>query len=338
MDMSFNEEWLVQSSSYSDVMNSTVLPWLKNKASSSVVSGYDGHPLHCETYQAEKPVATVFFVHGFTENTVKYAELIWSALHLGFSVVIYDQRGHGLSWRDPGVSHHSVTHIDHFEDYVRDLRIICDACRGIMPEPWFVFAHSMGGAVASLFLEQEKNVFRAAVLSSPMIAPDTGGVPASVASALAFLAGIIGKGKNNPFFLRPYSGPEDFSTSCATDPSRFFWYDSLKASEPVYQNSVPSYRWSYESIQVTRKILASGAPEKINCPVLLFSAGMDHSVRNGPQAEFVRRIPGGIHVAEPQARHEIYRSVNEVLFPWWHKVIAFYRKNVTPCGSEGDGQ
>ena len=119
MDTRFNEDYLVQSSSYSDVMDHTVLPWLKERADVRRIPGYDGRSLYCESWQADRPLGTVLIVHGFTENTLKYSELIWSLLHLRFSVIVYDQRGHGRSWHPDGVPDPSVTHVDHFSDYVK---------------------------------------------------------------------------------------------------------------------------------------------------------------------------------------------------------------------------
>ncbi|MBO4470840.1 MAG: alpha/beta hydrolase [Clostridia bacterium] len=335
MDELFNADYLVLSPSYGDVMNSMVLPWLEERADTRMVSTYDGHSLFCQAWQAESPSATVVIVHGFTENALKYSELIWSLLHLGFSVIAYDQRGHGRSWRADGIPDPSVTHVDHFSDYVRDLHTVCDSFRNSMPAPWFLFAHSMGGAVASLFLEQEPDIFRAAVLSSPMIAPSTRGIPVFLASALSFAAVSAGRGKRNPFFMHPYAGPEDFGTSCATDPERFAWYDRIKASDTAFQNSIPSYRWSSESLRVTGQILAPGRPEKISCPVLLFSAGTDFSVLPGPQKQFTERLRSGRFIPVPLARHEIYRSVNDVLFPWWHDVICFFNTNLSLQIPEG---
>lgn len=129
-----------------------------------------------------------------------------------------------------------------------------------------IFAHSMGGAVASLFLERRHDVFSAAALCAPMIAPVTG-VPASVALSMAKVLSLRNKGRSNPFFMKPYAGPEDFETSCATDPVRFAWYDAQKASHQEYQNSVPSARWIAESVAVTKKILAAGArnPSPARC-------------------------------------------------------------------------
>ena len=328
MDGIFNEDYLVCSPSYGDIINGTVLPWLGKKEKVSEIRGADNRPLYCVSYEAEKPLATVVIVHGFTENAFKYAELIWSLLHHHFSVVIFDQRGHGRSWRDPDVEDHSVTHVDHFSEYIDDLKIICDHYCPVFPKPFCVFGHSMGGAVSALFMERYPDVFSAAVLSSPMIAPYTGGIPAPLASAVSIAAKIMGKSKKKPFFMKSYNGPEDFSTSCATDPVRFAWYDQIKASRIEFQNCVPSYQWSYEALHVTEKILAPNAPERIPCPVLLFSAETDYSVLPGPQKTFIERVPHGQYVLVRDARHEIFRSVNDVLFPWWHEIIGFYKSNV----------
>ena len=331
----FNEDYLVQSASYAEIMNGTVLPWLKEKEREAIIPGFEDRPIYCVSYEAEDPVATVLLVHGFTENAYKYSELIWSLLHLHYSVVAYDQRGHGRSWRADGIPSASVTHVDRFTDYIHDLKIICDAYRPDPSRPFLVFAHSMGGAVVSLFLEQYQDVFSAAVLSSPMIAPNTGGVPAPAASLIGLFAKLIGHRKKNPFFIKPYSGPEDFNTSCATDPARFAWYDEVKASRTDFQNSVPSWQWSCEAVHVTGKILAPGAPERISCPVLLCAADVDSSVLPGPQKEFIGRVSGGKYLFVRDSRHEIFRSANEVLFPWWHEVIRFYAENVSACVHEG---
>lgn len=321
----FNEDWLISSPDYSAVMESTVLPELDRIRNDCLIQGKNSMPLFTSVFKADHPAGTVLILHGFTENSFKYSELIYSFVRSGLSVVIYDQRGHGRSGRAENLPDPSVTHVDCFEDYVDDLRIVCDTLLCNMPKPWTLFAHSMGGAVASLFLEKYHDVFSAASLCAPMIAPNINGVPAGVASALCRFFCGIGKARSFPFFMKPYSGPEDFNTSCATDPVRFAWYNRIKDSHIEYRNSIPSYRWVQESVSVTRKILAQGAPESINCPVLLSSADQDFSVLPEPQKSFIDRIPDGERIFVESSRHEIFRSVNEVLFPWWHTVLLFLK-------------
>ena len=153
----FNEDFLIEASdpeNYEKAMSSFVLPFLESRAENASVCTVDGKNLHCLKYHSDVPVGTVLIVHGFTENTTKYSELVFSLLKNNFCVVIYDQRGHGRSWRDENISDTSVTHIDDFSQYVSDMNSVYECVLKKMPAPFFVFAHSMGGAVASLFLEE----------------------------------------------------------------------------------------------------------------------------------------------------------------------------------------
>lgn len=322
----FNEDGLILSPNYEAVINDEVLPFLSSVRQEITVTAYDGASLACAVYTAQPASGTVLLVHGFTENYDKYAELIYSLLLNGFSVVAYDQRGHGRSWKKPGLTDTGVTHVDHFSDYVSDLETVCSRVLSGLPQPWMVFAYSMGGAVTALFLEKRNDIFSRAVLNSPMIAPNLSGVPYAAAAGICHAARLVGKGARRVFFSKPYSGPEDFATSAATDPIRFAWYDRIKATHPEFQNNSPTYTWTLEAMRVTKRILAKGAPESIRCPVLLFTADRDGSVMPEPQKQFIARVKNGKHVFVAGSRHEIYRSVNDVLFPWWHTVLTFLKE------------
>ena len=319
----FNEDCLVSSENYAEAMENDVLPALGRLEKQTTLTAMDGTSLYCVSYDAESPAGTVLVLHGFTENAYKYSELIWSLVQNHFSVVAYDQRGHGRSGRTEGLPDPSVTHVDAFQDYVDDLDLVCSRLLAPMPGPHMIFAHSMGGAVAALYLENHPDTFDAAVLCAPMIAPNTSGVPVFAASVICGAACGLGRGRHYPFFMKPWSGPEDFATSCATDPARFAWYDAVKTARTEFHNSVPSYRWTKESLKVTKKILAPGAPEKIACPLLLFTAEHDYSVMPKPQEQFISRVPKGKRVFVTGARHEIFRSENKVFFPWWHEILSF---------------
>jgi Lysophospholipase len=321
-------DFLVMSPDYSGTMSSVVLPFLRDREKQATLTAPDGTALYCVTYCADHPAGSVLVLHGFTENAFKYSEIVYSLVRNGFSVVAYDQRGHGRSGRSPCISDSSVTHVEHFDDYVSDLKMVVDRLLAPMPEPHMIFAHSMGGAVAALFLEKYPDVFRAALLCAPMIAPSTRGFSVPAARAVCLAAKLAGRGRRHPFFMKPWSGPEDFSTSCATDPARFAWYDEIKTSREEFRNSIPTYNWTLESLGVTGRILAPGAPEKITCPVLLCSADKDYSVMPEPQKSFIGRVPHGKQIFVRNSRHEIFRSVNDVFFPWWHQVLEFFRINL----------
>ena len=322
-----NPDGLVLSQDYAATMEEDVLPWLRARMQKLSVPGQGGKAIAAWRFDAEQPRGTVVLVHGFTESGMKFSELIHSLLRNGYSALTCDQRGHGQSWRDSDIQDLSLTHVDHFSDYVDDLRQLCQRVLADMPKPWLLFAHSMGGAVSALYLEKWHDTFSAAVLSSPMIAPNTGGMPIWVTKAMCHCAAFLGWKKRRVFVSKPFDGPEDFATGCATGRQRFDWYDRLRVATPTLQNNGPTYGWTLEASRVTGAILAPGAVERISCPVALYAAEEDGSVMPEPQKAFIERVKQGSYALVHGSRHEIYRSNDEVLFPWWHQVLGFFAQN-----------
>ena len=172
----FSPAGLVKSARYGETMNETVIPYLKAHGEAFTVLGAGDKPVHGVLYRGEGARGTVVFVHGFTENGFKFSELAYSLLMNGFDAVVYDQRGHGLSWRDEKVrADMSLTHVERFSDYVEDLKRVTEYARSRVSEPLMVFSHSMGGAVSALYMEKSRFFARAA-LCAPMIAPGRGGL------------------------------------------------------------------------------------------------------------------------------------------------------------------
>ena len=326
MDEVMNQDGLVLSTAYADTMDHLVLPYLKARQKDSTVSGADQKPLFCSQYTADHPKGTFLVVHGFTETAFKFSELIYSLLQNGYNVVAYDQRGHGRSWRSEIVKDNTLVHVDHFSDYVRDMEIIVDTVIAKLPKPWLLFSHSMGGAVSGLYLEKHPDTFSRAAFCSPMIQANTG-ISTIVVKLLCHGAKLIGKGGSRVFISKPYTQKETFEESVATGRERFEWYENIRFITKEYQTNGPSYAWTLESVRVTAKLLAPGAPERIACPVRLYTAELDNTVMPDAQKQFISRIKNGSHVIVKGAKHEIYRSNDDVLFPWWHDVLTFLKGN-----------
>ena len=99
---------------------------------------------------------------------------------------------------------------------------------------------------------------------------------------------------------------------------------NIAGPAPEFQNNGPSYTWVMESMKVTKKLLAPGMPEHIVIPVRLYSAEKESSVVPKAQEAFIARLKNGVRQTVPGSRHEIYRSPDSVLFPWWRSVLSFY--------------
>lgn len=320
-----NPDGLVCSGHYAQTMEDTVLPWLKERQKDQRIPGDGGRELFCSFFTADSPRGTALVVHGFTENALKYSELIFSLVRQGFNVCAYDQRGHGRSWRDGAIADPSLTHVHDFNEYVRDMECVCDALMKSSPKPWVIFSHSMGGAVTGLYLERHPGVFARAALCAPMIAPNRGGIPLFAAKALCRGAKMLGRGKKRIFLSKPYAGPEDFAASACTGRERFDWFDAIKASHPEFSNNGPSYDWTLQSLGVTRRLLRPGSVEKIDADVRLYSAEKDEAVLASAQEQFAKRLRHGRMSVVKDAKHEVFRSPDAVVFPWWHEVLSFLR-------------
>ncbi len=320
----FNPDGMIMSGEYADTMQNVVLPDLEKRRTDRTLQGVGGRKIVVDRYDQDGAKGTVTIVHGFTEGAVKFSELTYSLLQNGYSVLVYDQRGHGRSWRDERVKDPTLVHVDRFGEYVEDLKIVCDQVLCDMPKPWFLFCHSMGGAVSTLFMEEYPTVFEKAVLCAPMIAPLRGGVPKGVAEALCVVEKAIGQGRSRAFISKPWTGPEVFEESCASGKERFDWYNDLRVRDPLYQHNGPSYSWTLEALKVTEQILAPGRPERVKIPVRLYTAEDDNQVRPEEQEMLAQRLPNCQRKIVPGSKHEIYRSPDGVVFPWWREILDFY--------------
>ena len=311
---------IIRDAEYQRIMDEKVCPYLNSVKREGEIESFDGASLHWVRYEAEAPRRTVVMLHGFTESAEKYHELIWYLVNSGSNVCIFDQRGHGKSFRH--VPDKTITHVERFEDYVADFETVVEK---VVPHdlPLRLFSHSMGGAVAGLYLEKHPDVFDKAVLSSPMIAPSTGSFPVFVGKAICRANILFGGAKKRIFLSSEYPGEEKFEDSCDTCRERFERYNKFRSANPDYQNYSPSYRWTLESLKVTAKLLKKGEPEKIKAKVILFSAGKDTVVNIPEQKQFADRVPDCEFVTFPEAKHEIYYSTDDVLEPYVNRLIEF---------------
>ena len=115
--------------------------------------------LFTTTFPVPDPHGTIVVVHGLGEHSGRYAHVIGALNRARWSVVAYDQRGHG---RSPG-KRGAVPHADALLD---DLAHIVD---GIDAKKLVLFGHSMGGTVAARFVAGGVRPVHALILSSPAL-------------------------------------------------------------------------------------------------------------------------------------------------------------------------
>ncbi|MCM3564437.1 alpha/beta hydrolase [Hydrogenophaga intermedia] len=132
----------------------------------------DGHNLAIFDWPLPKglrPRGVVLIVHGLGEHAWRYNDLALQLNDWGFVVRAYDQRGHGDSSGAPGV-------LPDEDALIEDLFEVVDDTRSRLAERWecplILLGHSMGGLVASTFVQRAMAPIDLLVLSSPAL--DTG--------------------------------------------------------------------------------------------------------------------------------------------------------------------
>ena len=121
--------------------------------------------LHCEVWKpASKPKFAMLLVHGLGEHCNRYKG-DFSDFFTSHGVVIYtfDLPGHGQSGGKRG-------HIRQYEDLGRILYNRLAQIKKDYPElPVFIYGHSLGGLIVSVFLLENQPTIRGAILSAPVL-------------------------------------------------------------------------------------------------------------------------------------------------------------------------
>jgi lysophospholipase len=257
---------------------------------------------------------------GRTEGLVKYPELIRDLMANGYSVYIHDHRGQGYSGRVAKSS--DAGDVEHFDDYVADLdRFVNTVVLPVGHKNLFLLAHSMGGGIATLYLESHPgHPFKAAVLSSPMHRPaaTVHGMPTY--GIACFIAPIFAWFRPEGYVLT--TGPYDEKRKCE---KAELTHSSLRYQRvvdayakpppgnlPPARVGGPSHRWLAEVCKVTDGLVANASAIKI--PVLLLEAQGDTAVDNDAHEEFCEELKkngrGGCgprgRVTIPGAWHELF--------------------------------
>lgn len=347
----FDTALLLSEDNYSDEMQNVVSPYLDGRMHQGTLDTERGSKIHYETFTADGGTDanggalisagkydTIVIFEGFSEFTRKHDETTYYFLKSGYNVCIFDHRGLGLSSRDKeiaaDVNATSLVYIDSFDTYIADSAEAVEKAALPMTKGTgrlLLFAHSMGGCIGALFLEQYPDVFDMAVLTSPMLATNTG-VPEWMASSLSNVMDGIGKGAAMAVGQKTYSAsinsPKNLPSYADSVP-RVKYKAFLRESDTHYQTTAATYSWTAHAVKATHQAVKRRNIRKITAPILMFQSEHDTRVRPAGQNRFRRRSSGSHGAAVtlvyyPCVRHEIYNSRNEYLAPYYDRILRFY--------------
>jgi lysophospholipase len=246
---------------------------------------------------------SVFLFPGRTEYVEKYGTVARHYTRAGYTVLIPDWRGQGLSAR--ALPDARLGHVETFTEYQQDVAALADfAKRRALPEPWNLVAHSMGACIGLRALLEGLPV-RAAAFSAPMwgIKIAVWEIPLAWSSAL--VAPSVGLGG----LLTPRTGIEHLVSGGAfagndltTDRAR---WDDMKAQIDRYPDLAlggPTLSWLRAALLETRRLARKPAPA---VPAVTFLGTRERVVSPRAVHRRMARWPGGRLEVVPAAEHEI---------------------------------
>ena len=322
--------------------------------------GAAGARIHYRLYRHRTETrGGIVIVAGRTEGLVTYQELIHDLVANGYSVYIADHRGQGFSQRLV-TSDTTLGYVDDFAYYADDLAAFVAGpvreARAGNAKPLFLLAHSMGGAVAALYLEAVSDSgIAAAALVTPMMEPwaagaGNPGMAQKLADAYcdrysidsARTSPLADKYVDGGPFDAQYAAvqaatpgmPNDLTHSAV----RFarHWQarndarcDGGDCGSPHAKVGGVSVRWFNQSCVATEKARGKAAA-RITVPALLLQGEKDTVVKPGAQQEFCRNLNDGggtgycIGRTVPQALHSIFIEADAYRVPSLQRVLGFF--------------
>ncbi len=210
------------------------------------------------SYPEATAQAAVIIVHGHGEHIACYQHVIEDWRSRGFAVACYDLRGHGNSGGRP-------SHIEHFDDYLRDTHAVLDE---LARDPrWqaagrpIVFGHSLGGLIAIQLVLSSQATFRGLALCSPYL-----GLAVKVSRFVLWL----GRSLSQSWPTFTLSSPVRAAV-LTHDPEKIAFIENDGSRTPAVTS-----RFFSEVERVQRLTQTSAA--NVNLPVYCLAAGNDRVV------------------------------------------------------------
>ncbi|RLV60714.1 alpha/beta fold hydrolase [Parashewanella curva] len=279
---------------------------------------------YCQLLQPHTTKAIVIS-SGRIECYEKYKELIYDLYQQGYSVYCLDHRGQGLSSRLTKNPH--MGHVDKFDDYIDDFDAFIE--RVVKPkqhEKLFCLAHSMGCAIAALYMQFHTQTFTAAVFSAPMF-----GVNLPLPRGLVdWLAGCLDSLKRPRYIL----GGRDFrfkpfhNNKLTSSQSRYQAFHNLYRQRPTVQLGSPTNRWLLEALHAADRCWPAIAGMRV--PILLLKAEADTIVDNHKIDKYyksMKHIGLGEMQSFKEAKHELFVENDTIRSQVLDATLNFFEKH-----------
>jgi lysophospholipase len=268
---------------------------------------------------AASPLGAVVVHPGRTEPIEKYFEVVDILRARGFTVLVHDWRGQGLS--DRMLPDRRRGHAVGFSEFLMDHDRLLTTFGERLPKPWISLGHSMGGCLATLALAHGESRYAGAILSAPMLGLSLGRTPMLAARVLAAANRALGRGG---LLARPESGAaETFATNILThDSARYARNVAQIEACPDLALGGPTWGWLDFALSATDLLQHGAGVPRIAIPVTIAAAGEEKLVDNAGSRTVAGRFASGRYVEIPGAYHEILQELDALQARFWSEFDA----------------
>ena len=311
---------------FQELIIDRVLPWINDHVTAGNLTAKDGAKLRY--YYAINPnaKASITVIHGFCEFFGKYHEVLYRFYEAGYSVFFMELRGHGKSQRF--VEPKDLVYVKSFSEYISDVHAFSRQIVFPMTKhhKHVLFGHSMGGAIAAMYLEKYPGEYDAGILSSPMLGLDFGRTPKIGIRAAAAVSRVA----RQDFNILPghtlFDGVPDFPHSNALSEVRYNYQFNLRCDDRDYQTWAGTNGWLRASMRAISSIHKNA--KKIQVPVCILEAGKDTTVDNAGTDAFEQKVDSSTIYVFPDAKHELYNADEKNRERWYTLIFQYLKKRL----------
>lgn len=301
------------SSDWSTFYDNVIAPFWCNNVKHTVIARPDGIHIYAHYLQMPESRGVIVISPGRIEAAIKYQELVWELAQVGYSVAVLDHRGQGESDRES--PYRQRGHIRQFDTFVDDFAAFMDVVEErFTAQPITILAHSMGSAIAALYLARHQHTVTHAVLGSPMFGIRTFPIPASVAVAIATFGWKLNQWlqPNKPWYFPAHADYQEIpflKNDLSHSKARYNKFRSVYDQHPEVQVGGPTFSWVVQALRAATQVESEAAA--IQIPVTILQSGGDTVVDNRSHQRVLERLPQGRLVVVPGARHELFIELDD---------------------------
>lgn len=289
------------------------------------------------THVAPGSCGSVLIVPGRTEYIEKYDELGSELLERGFSTLIVEPRGQGLSTR--AFCDRRKHYVESFDPLVGDIALaMASPEAGRLRGPWIGIGHSMGGHLLTRFIAENQSPICVAVLTAPLFGIRALSKGSKLAHSFVRMLCLLGLSR---MYAPGQGSPQQMlrtrmSMRVLTSDKRRFAHDqeTVRRNPDLALGGI-TLAWLNAALSSIALLRSPGYAEAINIPVCIFQAGKELIVDNRAMNDFVTRLPQGEIIRLKEARHELLRERDAIRHEFWQGFDGFVNSILNKNGAQG---